>query len=337
MHDLIVILLLSLFHSEYHRYRFIYAIIQQRYTLWRQQSSTPINRHHETGGYSSDEDDTTSTELEFERLSNDSYPSNLIYNDTTPILTPSSSSNTNDPQSTAAKSKSKASKKKSHFSTIAPDHGLEDKDLCSILAAAYDIISHSIHYMHMTFEQLEAIRQDINPFNQELLVPDSLIKDALWNQIQLRSKVGMAVEEDKVLGLTTTTAESTTNDKPVDHRITWPTEGSYAIPTNDITAYTGESSLPCTNISAIRNPHHRTHQALSLPRSSPIQQQQQQQQSPHRHSKSPSPVSDSPGSPSSNLTQYAQYPPFRFSVEFKDVATLRRNVRVYSKTVFYAG
>lgn len=298
------------------------------------------HRHHSTGDYSSDEDDTTSTELEFERLSNSNYSSGLIYADTTPISTPSSSSNTNDPQSTAEKSKPKAPTKKCHFSTTAKrlldsEHGMEDKDLCSILVAANDIISHSIHYMHMTFEQLEAIRQDVNPFNRELLVPDSLIKDALWNQIQLRSKVGMAVEEDKVLGLTTT-VESATNDKPDDHRSASATEDSYAIPTNDITAYTGESTLPCTNISALRTPHHRTHQVLPLPQSSPIQQQQQQQ-FPHRHSKSPSSVPDSPGSPSCNPAQYAQYPPFRFSVEFKDVANLRRNVRVYSKTVFYAG
>ncbi|KAI8344462.1 hypothetical protein BC941DRAFT_408695 [Chlamydoabsidia padenii] len=329
--------------SEYHRYRFIQDIIQQRYKLWYQQNPSSIDNqqsHQQSSprmdqtDYSSDEDDIT-TGLKYDQLPNKNYPKDSRYGNITPFSSPSSSSNTQSNMMESGPS-STEEKKKSNFSTTSyDDDGLDDKELDDILAAADDIISNSIHYMHMTFEQLEVIRQDINPFSGKPLVPDSIIKNALWNQIQMRSKIVIAAEEEKELGLTITTATTTTTTTGGISRGGReqhdPLE-AYPIPTNDITAYTGESTLPCTNLTANRNPHHRTHQSLSLPLSLPSQQQHFKSP-PSGHHSLTSTTSESPGS----SPQYAQYPPFRFSVEFKDVSSLRRNVRVYSKTVFYAG
>ncbi|RCH78143.1 hypothetical protein CU098_004230, partial [Rhizopus stolonifer] len=72
----------------------------------------------------------------------------------------------------------------------------------------------------------------------------------------------------------------------------------YPIPTNDTTTYTGESAISLTSLS------------------------------PHQQSKK---------KVSENAEQYSIYPPFRFGVEFADVATLKHGMRVYSDTVFYAG
>lgn len=140
-----------------------------------------------------------------------------------------------------------------------------------------DILTHCIYYVHMTFEQLELISQDINPFianSKQPLVPPHVLKDALWQQFQLRSKIEKAAEQDTVLGLTTTDRK----------HCTW-----QAIPADDMTTYTATSN--CQRIYQDKT----------------------------------------------NSEQYSIYPPFRFSVEFKDFASLKHNIRVYSRTVFYAG
>ncbi|CAO3600901.1 unnamed protein product [Absidia cylindrospora] len=176
----------------------------------------------------------------------------------------------------------------------------------------------------MTFEQLNAIRQDINPFNDKPMVSDTIIKDALWNQIQIRAKIEGAMEDKKVLDMTTADPSSLSSA----------TNNMYAIPTNDITTYTGESALlhVTTPTSMLSYRNHLIHH--SPPSTSPSTSTSPSSQEHQRKSTSSSPVSIST---TPETLQYAQHPPFRFSVEFKDVANLKRNVRVYSKTVFYAG
>ena len=179
--------------------------------------------------------------------------------------------------------------KRSNFEAALPN---EDHQLNEELQVYEAIISHSIHYVHMTFEQLDAIRSDINPFTGQALVPDHLLKDALWQQIKLRSKIESASERDTALDLTT-------NDNNQDLQL---------IPSDDMTTYTGESTFLWTTSVLSESQKIRTKQSNTT------------------NAKS-----------SDNAKQYALYPPFRFSVEFTDFATLKHNVRVYSKTIFYAG
>ncbi|KAI8147117.1 hypothetical protein BJV82DRAFT_597845 [Fennellomyces sp. T-0311] len=197
--------------------------------------------------------------------------------------------------------------KRSNFEAALPneDHQLnEDHHLSEELQAYETIISRSIHYVHMTFEQLDAIRSDINPFTGQVLVPDRLLKDALWQQIKLRSKIENASERDTALDLTIST--NADDDQDLSHL--------QLIPSDDMTTYTGESTFLWTT-SVLSEAQQKLR---------PNATKQSGQNTAHTK-------------PSDNTKQYALYPPFRFSVEFTDFATLKHNVRVYSKTIFYAG
>ncbi|ORZ09000.1 hypothetical protein BCR42DRAFT_495274 [Absidia repens] len=298
--------------SEYHRYQFIENVIQQKYSLWFQQKQHSINNNvalqsqnpHSMDflDYSYQDDDILLTnEDDYQHLQNTSESESEL---STTSSSAESSTETN---------------KRNHSASLRRHNELTDS-----LKAFDDILSHSIHYIHMTFEQLNAIRQDINPFNNRPMVSDSIIKDALWNQIQIRAKIESAMEDKKVLDMTTADPSSLSST----------TNNSYAIPTNDITTYTGESALlhVTTPTSMLSYRNHLLHH--SPPSTSPSTSTSPSSQEHHRKSTSSSPVSIST---TPETLQYAQHPPFRFSVEFKDVANLKRNVRVYSKTVFYAG
>lgn len=182
----------------------------------------------------------------------------------------------------------------------------------------------------MTFEQLEIIQDDINPFTGEAMVPETIIREALWNQIKLRTKIENATEQDKILGITShfVTPKLAKTKQQKRQSITTGNQ-LYIIPTSDSTKYTGENAISHANAShALLNESLRS-PVLSHPSSSY-----------HHHSEVSSSTEnkmDINNNSCENKLQYSIYPPFRFSVEFTDVADLKRNVRVYSKTFFYAG
>lgn len=147
------------------------------------------------------------------------------------------------------------------------------------------LVSESVYYMHMTFEQLESIQNDKNPFTNQPLVPEKVLRDALWKQVQFRSKIVFSCQTDTTLN-TTLSSKSRQED-----------EKYYLVPTDDTTTFTGESSTTLA--------------------------------SSNHSKKTPEPIA--------TVEQYSVYPPFRFSVEFTDVASLKYDVQVYSETVFYAG
>jgi hypothetical protein len=166
------------------------------------------------------------------------------------------------------------------------------------------IITRSIYYMHMTFEQLESIEKDIHPLTKSPLVPESILKEALWSQIRMRSKIESSLERQSTLDNTipASSIQQKTKIKPSEGYdecdLSEEEEDDlckyYPIPTNDTTTYTGEC-------------------AVSLAFSS--------------MKKAIPPT----------VEQYSTHPPFRFSVEFSDVTSLKYGMRVYSDTVFYAG
>ncbi|OBZ82507.1 putative germ cell-less protein [Choanephora cucurbitarum] len=159
------------------------------------------------------------------------------------------------------------------------------------------IICKSIYYMHMTFEQLESIRNDKNPFTKKSLVPEKVLKDALWLQVQLRSRIESIQEKDTKLGMAVSRDEREKEQDNKDDNNDEAYKYHYPIPTDDTTTYTGESAISLASMSI-----HQTKRRIS-----------------------------------EKSEQYSVYPPFRFSVEFTDVASLKHGMRVYSDTVFYAG
>lgn len=186
----------------------------------------------------------------------------------------------------------------------------------------------------MTFEQLESIQNDIHPLTKQRLVPERILKQALWQQVQLRSKIESASERDIQLNMTVQgidkqkqrdirnnnqesdqgeeeeEEENQNKDDDDDDGYNKSVEKYYPIPTDDTTTYTGESAITLASASTVNYGKKR------------LSSQQ------HQHSSSSSIIS---------VEQYSIYPPFRFSVEFADVASLKHGMRVYSDTVFYAG
>ncbi|KAG0170535.1 hypothetical protein DFQ28_001996 [Apophysomyces sp. BC1034] len=180
-----------------------------------------------------------------------------------------------------------------------------------------EMLCQSIHYIHMTFEQLESIGKDINPFTNERVVPEHVLKDALWHQIQMRTKIESASERHSELGLIVSpSAEDKTNSRSTkcnaDTSSVTKKDIFYLIPADDTTTYTGESALSWTT------------SATSF-------------ESKCSDAAKPGVEKDEGCTGRATTDQYTIYPPFRFSVEFSDISTLRHGVRVYSKTVFYAG
>ncbi|KAI7888429.1 uncharacterized protein EV154DRAFT_517895 [Mucor mucedo] len=191
------------------------------------------------------------------------------------------------------------------------------------------ILSRSIHYMHMTFEQLESIQDDVHPLTKQRLVAEKVLKEALWLQVKLRSKIESASEKDTKLNMTIPSTcvrsrrtSTVTSDKEegyddcnaeeeeiVEKR---PLSGKYyPIPTDDTTTYTRESAIAMSSSSAAAatgGGGGGGGKKKSL---------KQQNTVPVEH--------------------FSIYPPFRFSVEFTNVNALKHDMRVYSHTVFYAG
>lgn len=180
----------------------------------------------------------------------------------------------------------------------------------------------------MTFEQLESIQNDLHPLTKQRLVSEKVLKEALWMQVKLRSKIESASERDTKLNMTIPSSNNNNNnnrssviekevgrtdeedsdDGHEEEQDETPTidrksfSGKYfPIPTDDTTTYTGESAITLATSSIAGSSKKKSLQSYS-----PVE-------------------------------QYSVYPPFRFSVEFTDVNSLKHGMRVYSDTVFYAG
>lgn len=91
------------------------------------------------------------------------------------------------------------------------------------------LVSESVYYMYMTFEQLGSIQNDKNPFTNKPLLPEKVVRDALWKQVQFRSKIESSNQTDTTLNMTLTSESRQEHEK------------YYLVPTDDTTTYTGKS------------------------------------------------------------------------------------------------
>ncbi|CAG8503019.1 5744_t:CDS:2, partial [Dentiscutata erythropus] len=149
------------------------------------------------------------------------------------------------------------------------------------------IFTYAIYYSHMTFEELNFILHDCDPTTGVPFSPDYVVKDALWQQIDLRNKIENATETDVTLGISS--SEILTSSTGVH----------FEIPSDDTThigeALTGLEDMIGGGTKAMKDGEGR------------------------------------------GSVEYSLFAPFRFSVEFADVAKLKEKQRVYSGTKFYAG
>lgn len=222
------------------------------------------------------------------------------------------------------------------------------------------LLDEGIHYVHLRFEQLQHIRSARDILEVPVL-PDKVVSDALWMQMELRQKIMNALEGDVELGLselaedldskpspdtiseTTKGKQREDDDTATDVSVnaemdsgSWDGNGQprkFWIPSTDVSCIIGGARDAVATPAATSSgdwTSHATRLSANL---------------------EPSDVAwavDFAGSvfestatsrniSSTSAPRFSHYPPFRFSAEFPNPRTLKEKKRVYSQTVWYAG
>ncbi|KAI9835844.1 MAG: hypothetical protein M1819_001742 [Sarea resinae] len=243
---------------------------------------------------------------------------------------------------------------------------------CPEVSPLLVLLDEGIHYVHMTFEQLQFIRSQRDFLGLPVL-PERVISNALWMGMELRQKVVNAKELDLELGLrqeaeeredgedhVTTTEQNSPGLADVDPSDYSPTKGKWVdveaeedeeeqtesgswdgngkprkfwIPSVDQTMFLG--GLPDHLQSSSNHNLQRPGSGQASRLSATIQPEDVQWASDCMA------ATDQPPSPREGPAPapicYTHFPPFRFSAEFPNPRLLKEKKRVYSRTVWYAG
>ncbi|CAK4033440.1 hypothetical protein CBER1_04100 [Lecanosticta acicola] len=229
------------------------------------------------------------------------------------------------------------------------------------------LLDEGIHYVHLDFERLQYIRTARDCLGLPVL-PEKVISNALWQQMELRQRVMNVRETDLELGLsvqyTEDTAVSTSRDTtmPIASRSdtqrakgkrkatseegqdgediesgSWDGNGKprkFWIPSSDCNILMGASAEPI-----IATSNNTTMQRYASRMSANLQPEDVQWAADFSAATSqprPSLENPEPGQSEPTAT-FSHYPPFRFAAEFPNPRLLKEKKRFYSRTVFYAG
>ena len=228
------------------------------------------------------------------------------------------------------------------------------------IAAMLVLLDEGIHYIHLSFEQLQRIRDQRDALGLPLL-PDKVINDALWMQMELRQRVVNAPELNLELGLSNP-ADDLDEDESTDgvgvvaaisgkgkqrdidaldgeeddgdiDSGSWDGNGKprkFWIPNLDSTSVMGGN--PETALYAAPSSHRPY-----IPRlSASIDPVDVQWASDFTASANDRPTTSDRNEPVPPIS-FTHYPPFRFAAEFPNPRNLKEKKRVYSRTVWYAG
>lgn len=228
-----------------------------------------------------------------------------------------------------------------------------------------DLLETGIYYVHMSFEELQKIIEDKDMLGRPV-VSENTIRDALWQQIILRQRVLNAPYDNAELGVTNTEIVQSsiivngakTPDRTLTPGTSTPRPGEkssmpgtpsllraetrlvnnseprrYYIPTEDSTTVIGDcpEQPPQVIVSQRGLPRSSAAAATTAATSDSTTSNTPSTTLPSSEAK------ESDGASTGDELRYSNFPPFRFSAEFKSVRTLKERKRVYSKTVFYAG
>lgn len=228
------------------------------------------------------------------------------------------------------------------------------------ITAMLVLLDEGIHYVHLNFEQLQKIRDQRDVLGLPLL-PDKVIHDALWMQMELRQRVVNAPELDLELGLShpaddLNAGEAVEASGPSASALgkgreidiggldgddeeadidsgSWDGNGKprkFWIPNLDSTSVMGGN--PETVYAAAPSTHRPY-----IPRlSASIDPVDVQWASDFTASANDRPATSDRNEPVPPIS-YSHYPPFRFAAEFPNPRNLKEKKRVYSRTVWYAG
>ncbi len=226
------------------------------------------------------------------------------------------------------------------------------------IAALLVLLDEGIHYVHLSFEQLQKIRSQRDVLGLPLM-PEKVINDALWMQMELRQRIVNAPELDEVLGLSKESEEI--QEAPVPEEASEATDGKgkerdtnvyddqedddemesgswdgngrprkFWIPNVDSTSVTGAN--PDTSLYATPS----TNRPYISRLSASIDPVDVQWASDFTASANERPTTADRNEPIPPIS-YTNYPPFRFAAEFPNPRNLKEKKRVYSRTVWYAG
>lgn len=227
------------------------------------------------------------------------------------------------------------------------------------------LLDSGIHYIHLEFEHLQYIRQSRDIFGLPV-VPDSVILNALYMQLELRQKVVNSKGTDVELGLTTpmpTSSKIGSDSDPeknnidkakakgkevemTSHDVTINTSeqdrsgpAKFFIPSADCNMVMGGASDPVVSTgptSSLLRLASRLPNVLmdpDAPWSDPTQDVDNNGAQSRPSSSSDLMISQQRPPP----LAYTEFPPFRFAASFPAPRLLKEKKRVYSRTVFYAG
>lgn len=234
------------------------------------------------------------------------------------------------------------------------------------------LLDEGVHYIHLGFEQLQYIRTSKDVLGLPVM-PEKVVSNALWQQMELRQRVMNARENDLELGMAVqATEEVTASDTTMSinnpsspptnkgkHRATdssstidfgqdeddydsqsWDGTGrprKFWIPSSDCNIVMGGNAEPF-----IATSDSNTMQRHAARLSATVQPEDVTWASDFATSTTT--AQPRPGTSDGSAAEapppsvsYTHLPPFRFSAEFPAPRSLKERRRVYSRTVFYAG
>ena len=233
------------------------------------------------------------------------------------------------------------------------------------IAALLVLLDEGIHYVHLSFEQLKQIKEQRDAFGLPLM-PEGIISNSLWTQMELRQKVLSANELQQELGLTQSsdfreenvnstraagdesvvtshskgkqagTASSEAQAEDMESG-SWDGNGQprkFWVPNADHTSIVGGNSEPVlseANTARSYIPRHLSRLSAN------IDPQDVQWASDFAATGGERPQTPRGSPPETEPISYSLFAPFRFAAEFPNPRSLKEKKRVYSRTVWYAG
>ena len=238
------------------------------------------------------------------------------------------------------------------------------------------LLDEGIHYVHMTFEQLQQIREQRDILGIPLM-PEKVISNALWMSMELRQRVVNADEADMEVGLSqvidfeeetpeslaqttelsnSTIASSNMSSKAAGKKPVVETSDESDDDEDELDSgswdgnakprkfwiplsdatYSVGGSYESTATASRQNSRNRN--ASRIPSALEPQDLQWATDFPSSaQDRSNTPPTPPVATTPSPEIHYTHYPPFRFAVEFPPAKSLKPDKRVYSNTVWYAG
>lgn len=235
------------------------------------------------------------------------------------------------------------------------------------VAALMVLLDEGIHYVHLSFEHLQKIREQRDVLGLPLL-PERVVSNALWMSMELRQRIVNARDPEMELGLSerceVAAAETLEKDiaiggsrsmsskaagKQAQYELqedqddemesgSWDGNGKprkFWIPSLDAT-YPMGGNTEALIASHTARPFVNRHISRLSATLDPHDIQWASDFASLAQELPPTPDRSVATEPSPPVS-YTLYPPFRFAAEFPNPRTLKEKKRVYSSTVWYAG